>query len=101
MHDFKIVDQKSKSCKQSDLDTLFVEIDATAARIQQAQLKEEVRDETLIAFSRRCHAHRILPPLPRPSLSPAAAVGPRLPFLDCSRRCDCPCAAAHSPREGR
>lgn len=41
LSDFKLVDNKSKFCKQSDLDTLFITIDSLAARVQQQHLKEE------------------------------------------------------------
>ena len=39
--DFGVVDQKSAACKQSDLDTLFLEIDAQAAKAHLANLKQE------------------------------------------------------------
>ena len=39
--DFGLVDKKSKFCKQSDFDTLFITIDGVAARAQQQHLKEE------------------------------------------------------------
>lgn len=39
--DFKLIDQKSKFLKQSDLDTLFITIDTIAARAQKDELKEE------------------------------------------------------------
>lgn len=39
--DFGLVDKKSKFCKQSDMDTLFITIDGAAGRAQQQHLKEE------------------------------------------------------------
>ena len=39
--DFALADKKSKFCKQSDLDTLFITIDGVAARNQKQKLKEE------------------------------------------------------------
>ena len=41
LNDFNLIDRKSKFCKQSDLDTLFVTIDSLASRVQAQQLKEE------------------------------------------------------------
>ena len=39
--DFGLVDKKSKFCKQSDLDTMFISIDACAARLHAQHLKDE------------------------------------------------------------
>ena len=41
VNDFELASRKSKFCKQSDLDTLFITIDTRAAKNQQERLKLE------------------------------------------------------------